>query len=63
MEKELSQGGAKGYKGRGCSEEMGGERDLFLNSYFFKSPLKSHAPIFKHIPQIKSLLESYVKDE
>lgn len=50
-----TKGGVLGGNGR--------EERSFLYCYFFKSPLKSRAPFFKHTLKIKSLSESYVKNE
>ena len=59
----MIENGWKRNKVRGVLGGNGREDRSFLNCYFFKSPLKSRAPIFKHTLQIKSLLESYVKNE
>ena len=59
----MIENGWKRNKVRGVLGGNGREERSFLNCYFFKSPLKSRAPIFKHTLQIKSLLESYVKNE
>ena len=59
----MIENGWKRNKVRGVLGGNGREERSFLNCYFFKSPLKSRAPIFKHTLQIKSLFESYVKNE
>ena len=61
--KGIKSGGCKGIQREGVLGGNGREERSFLNCYFFKSPLKSRAPIFKHTLQIKSLFESYVKNE